>query len=264
MTNLMNFLKSTMTTPMPYGWFHILMLVLTTAFTIFLCIKFRNATDKQVKIILLVLSTVCLFLEAYKQLIFSNLYGYWDYQWYFFPLQFCSTPMFIAFIASFLKEGKVRNFMYSFLATYGMFAGLAVMLYPGDVFRVEIGINIQTMVHHALQITFGAFLLSTKRVKIEQKTILKALPVFVSLVLIALGFNITLNALGEGVNMFFISPYIACPLPLLSMVYGAVPYPVFLIVYILGFTLCGYIVLMASLGLTKLYKLVFKPKKLED
>lgn len=266
LNSFMELLNGTMTTPTAYGWFHLLMITLIVSFTVFLCIKFKNATEKQTKLILLILSSVCLLLEIYKQLNFSYNDGNWTYQWYAFPFQFCSTPMYVAFVASFLKEGKVRDCLFSFLATYGLFAGLAVMLYPGDVFISTIGINIQTMVHHGLQVTFGVFLLATKKVKMEYKTVLKALPVFAILVVTALSLNLITHFAGltDTFNMFYISPYYPCTLPLLSLVYNALPYPIFLIIYILGFTLCGYIILMASLGLTKLYKLIFKPKNIES
>ena len=31
------------------------------------------------------------------------------YQWHAFPFQFCSVPMFVAFIAPLLKDGKVKR-----------------------------------------------------------------------------------------------------------------------------------------------------------
>jgi len=38
-------------------------------------------------------------------------------------------------------------------------------------------------------------------------------------------------------NMYFISPYFDCTLPILSIIYPLVPYPLFLVMYILGFSL---------------------------
>ena len=59
-------------------------------------------------------------------------------------------------------------------------------------------------------------------------------------------------------NMFYISPYYGCTLPLLSSIYPVVPYPVFLIIYIIGFTLAAAIVTsivyFSTLGIKRLYE----------
>jgi hypothetical protein len=46
-----------------------------------------------------------------------------------------------------------------------------------------------------------------------------------------------------GFNMFYISPFQPCTLPVLSEVYAKVPsYPVFLVIYVLGFTLVAALI----------------------
>jgi hypothetical protein len=47
--------------------------------------------------------------------------------------------------------------------------------------------------------------------------------------------------------MFFISPYFECTLPLLDTVYAAVPYPVFLAIYVFGFMIIAAIIFYTSL-----------------
>lgn len=143
-----------------------------------------------------------------------------------------------------------------------MFAGLSVMFYPGDVFTRTIGINIQTMVCHGGMVVMGIYLWFSKQVKFEFKTILKALSVFCVLVAIALIMNIIYNSTGNTAtfNMFFISPYLPCTLPILNMIYEMVPYPVFLIIYIIGFTLAAFIMLLVAMGINRLVKLKIRDK----
>jgi len=88
-----------------------------------LAIRYRHSNDKQDKNILLVCSIIMLAFEVYKQLVFTVEKDVWDYQWYVFPFQFCSVPMYVAFITAFLKPGKVKNAMYNFLGTFGLFVG---------------------------------------------------------------------------------------------------------------------------------------------
>lgn len=260
---IMEFFDAEMTRPTSYGWFHLLMFAIIIAFTVWLCVKYKNSNEKQNRTILLTLGFICIGLEIYKQLNFSYNGGNWTYQWYAFPFQFCSTPMYVAIVAGFLKDCKLRNFLYAFLATYGMFAGIAVMFYPNDVFISTIGINIQTMVHHGLQITFGVYLIVSKRVELKPKTILKASAVFAVLVFTAMLLNVITHYAGlqDTFNMFYISPWFGCHLPILSTVFANTHYVIFLLVYILGFTLCGFIVLMASLGIKKLSLLIMDKLK---
>ena len=53
-------------------------------------------------------------------------------------------------------------------------------------------------------------------------------------------------------NMFYISPYCDPHLPVYSLVQEAVPYPFSLIIYIVGFTAAGYLMLLGGMGVRKL------------
>lgn len=250
-------LSGTMQTPTPYGWFHLLSFSLMIIGAALIIIFLRKTTDKQNKIVLLVFSVTCILFEVYKQLQFSFSAdtGVWDYQWYAFPFQFCSTPMIVAFVALFMKKGKVKTSLYSYLATFGLFGGLIVMFVPGDVFVSTIGINIQTMYHHATQVLIGVYLIASKRVKISLKTPFKALPTFLALVAIALTLNITMVNFtnGETFNMFFIGPNFPSSLPVFDQIYQLVPHSVFVMIYIFAFTLGVYLVYLPAVGIKALY-----------
>lgn len=253
MINFLSFLKSTMNKPTLYGWFHLLCFALTIGVAVLLSIKLKNADDKKIRKFLLISSIIMICLEIYKQFIFSYSISdgviTWNYQWYAFPFQFCSTPMYIALIASLVKKGKFQDCLYSFLATFGLFGGLIVMLVPSNVFMSYIGINIQTMVHHGLMIVIGAVLLSSKSVKLEHKTILKAGYVFLALSAIALLMNCVYVWCGgtHNFNMFYISPYKESELLVFKDIQKAVPFVIFLLSYIVGFSLAGYIVLLVAM-----------------
>jgi|LGVF01.2.fsa_nt_gb hypothetical protein len=264
------FLQSTMDTPAAYGWFHLLSIVLIASLAIFMAVKFKNADDKANKKILIIFAVIMLVLEVYKQI---NYVWYnagtnvWDYSWYAFPFQFCSVPMYIMLLAGLIKKGKFQERLFAFLGTYALFAGLAVMLYPGDVFVSMIGINIQTMMHHGFMFVVGVYMLASGRAPIKQDTIIKSLPVFAVLALMALGMNYMAVWVGltatHTFNMFFISPFFGCTLPVLSIVFDTLPYIAFLLVYILGFTFVGYLMLVIAMGIKQLYNLIIKREQLE-
>jgi hypothetical protein len=58
----------------------------------------------------------------------------------------------------------------------------------------------------------------------------------------------------ETFNMFFISPHFPCTLPVLSGIYGKIPYPAFLLLYLVGFALIAAIILGAEIGVAALIR----------
>src|SRR5690554_2077986 len=192
---LLDLLNSDMMKPEAYqsfskSWFHYLSLVITLLVIIMLTRKFKVADDKKLKSIILITGIVMIVLEIYKQIIFT--YQANAYQWYAFPFQFCSTPMYLFIVYGLNKNEKIDHYLISFLATYSTFAGLAVMLYPADVFVETIGINIQTMIHHGAMVVIGISLLLTK-MKLNYKYLFKGFVVFAILGGIAIIANTLFN-----------------------------------------------------------------------
>ena len=258
--SVLAFLDTSMETPEPYDEFHLVWFALSFLAVIPL-VRFAKNPIR----VVFVTAVAVAVMEIYKQINFSFSYTggiSYDYQWYAFPFQFCSTPMYVGLLAGLVKPGKVRDSLCAYLATYALFAGLSVMVYPVSVFVPAIGINVQTMICHGSMISVGIYLLYTGYVKLEIKTLQKALPVFVVCLALAIGMNEIAYRTGllqrETFNMFFVSPYCAPSLPVYSLVQGAVAYPWCLLIYILGFTLAAFLVLVVAMGVGKAYRKIQK------
>ena len=256
-------LQVEMTTPASYGIWHICFLLLAGAASVGAVWRFRDASEKTQRRLLLTVWLVLVTLEVYKQLVFSldvtDGVADWSYQWYAFPFQFCSSPLYVLPFAIFPRSDRIRSAVMSFLATFSLFGGMAVMAYPGDVFIGMIGINIQTMVHHGSQVVLGVLMVAWNRRRMDKVFFAKGIAVFAILAAVAmilnLGVHAALVSAGMGdltFNMFFISPYHPCTLPVLSLVYPAVPYPVFLALYLLGFSAVAGIVFGMEAGILHL------------
>ena len=249
-----------METPELYGWFHLLFFAITILATVILCMRYKENNPRLVRKVVLIVAIIVTVLEIYKQINYSFSYSNgitFDFQWYAFPWQFCSMPMYVGLLAGLTKKGKIHESACAFLATYSIFAGAAVMFYPASVFIGTIGINIQTMICHGSMITVGVYLLYTGYVKLTHKTLLKALPVFIFGVITATIGNELAYYTGlletDTFNMFFISRHCEPSLPVYSLVQTYVPYPFCLILYVAGFTAAAYIVLLAAMGVKKLW-----------
>ena len=247
MKNILIFLSREMDRPHSYGWFHFLFLFLVVILSIMI-IKKHHDDEKVGKKILFILAIISLLFELYKQVIFSFNYDinyvWWKYQWYAFPFQFCSTPMYIGFIFYFVKNKKIKNSLLLFLATYGLLGGIITYVYPESCFTNTIGINIQTMVHHGSMILMGITAINCFKLKFDLKQFISAFKVFMVLVSIALFINIITYYLkiDNGLEMFFISPFHNCSLPILSSIDEKLPYIPFLLIYLLSFSFAGIIV----------------------
>ena len=243
---LMQVLEMRLTTPKPYGWFHILFLILTVIATVVLIWRFRNASDKVVRRILLVIWITMVIMEVGKQLegAYEVVYDVpvWSYLWRWFPFQFCSTPLYCLPFIIFLPDCWCRRAFSAFFAGFSLFAGMAVMLYPADVFSSAVFISIQTMLHHGAMVAVGIFMVGYNRHHMNKRYFAGSLAVFYFFAIVAIILNETVHTmivekgLNTEFNMFFISRHYACTLPVLSDIYAKVPYPVFLCTYLVGFT----------------------------
>ena len=252
------FFEGKMEIPSPFGWFHLLFVFLAICSAVFLCLKFKDCDDKIFRRIALITFIVLFVFEVLKQLIFAFEYdGYtvtWNYAWYIFPYQLCDTPLYVLPIIAFLKDGKIRDAFIAFFSFFVFFGGLVTFIYPSTVFATTTFVNLQTMIHHGSQIVLGVFFAVHSRRKLNVRFFLKSVPVFAAFVSIAIilneamyGYISTYDPV-DSFNVFYISRYFACPLPILSDIYKAAPYLVFCLIYIVGFTLIA----LAIYGIEKL------------
>ena len=156
---ILEILDTPMTEPQPYGWFHLLFCALTVLFTVWLCRRRDSQQPERVRRVVFWVAVVVTLLEIYKQINFSFAYDggvvTFDFEWYSFPFQFCSTPMYVGLLTGIFRRGRVHKALCAFLATYAVFAGLSVMAYPVQIFIETVGINVQTCICHGSMIAVG-------------------------------------------------------------------------------------------------------------
>ena len=256
---ILSVLDGKMNTPRPLGVFHILSLVAIIGLCA-LAVRFRHIlTERNMPLIILAVGAVMLLLEIYKQLVISYdaATDVWAYRWYIFPFQFCSTPIYItllAFVFSRFRNKLVYEAMTGFLATYALIAGTVVFCVPSSVYNSLIGVNIQTTVHHGLMIILAVALLASGTVRLDKTTLLKAMCVFLPLLVTAMMLNLAYGN-GKEFDMFYLSPDSGFVLAKFREIFnGFPPYPVYLIGYIALFTLGAWLVLLISGRISRVEK----------
>lgn len=263
---ILYFLQGKMVKPTAFGWFHILWLFLVVIVIFILYKRKKYYGEKQLKIVLGTYGIIALILEVLKQLIWSFNYDSitniinWDYRWYSFPFQLCTTPIFVCIICLFLKRGKVRDYLLSYLSYVTILGSIATMLLPDSCFVPDILVNIHTMWLHLGGFVVSIYLLMSNEVKVNIKNLCGAIFVFLIFVCIADIMNIVIYNLsvlnGEVFNMFYISPYFISTLPVFDIIQKNVPYILYLIIYICVLIIGSFIIYGTSLIISKLkYKI---------
>lgn len=252
-----------METPEMYGWFHLTWLAILAAAIVPICVFRKKISPKAINITLIVWGVVMIIIESIKLVLYSFHYDNgvvsWAFDWGRFPFQFCSTPLYVALPAGILKKGKVRDFLLCYLALFSLFAGLISMFMPSGMFADFIFISLHTMLWHGSMVVIGIMLLVTGSVKIEIRSYLKGLAIFMIMLSIALILNLCLGH-HQWFNMFYISPYEVTPLEVFNIIYEKTHYIVFLLCYIVGFSLAAFLVYLAAWGIKALSKVIAKKR----
>ena len=244
--NIVSFLGTSSAVPPAWGAFHLTFLAIFILTTVFICIKFRNASDSTLRRVFLIMWIILAVGEVYREFILGayidNEAIKYTFQWYLFPFQICSAPLYALPLIVFLPDGKVRDAVCAYMMTFSFFGGFAVMFLPTDVLCHVIGVNIQAMVHHGSQVIIGLLLALRYREHYSLKLFVGAIWSFLAVLAVAMTLNVTVhyallaNGRNDTFNLFFISPFHDCHLPILTLVRKAAPYPVFLLSYVLGFS----------------------------
>lgn len=261
-------LQKEMTEPIPFGWFHLVWLGFMTVAIIILFMQRKRYSEKQLKIVLIVYGIIAFLLELFKQLIWSFNYDLanniitWDYQWYAAPFQLCTTPMYISLICLFLKDGKLRNSLLSYIAFVTILGSITTIFVPESCFTSDILVNIHTMWLHYGSFAVSIYLLMSGAVKINKQNLKNAFIVFIVFVLMAEFLNIVIYHSGmlgdETFNMFYISPYFISSLPVFDIIQQSVPFIVYLLSYIVAMLLGSVIIYYIAYFIKQF---IFKTKK---
>ena len=245
-------IRFSMDTPKPYEAFHLISLLITAVLIVIISLNRKNKSELKLRLVLGIYGFSCLILEILKQLLFSSTYDpnsnilTWDFKWYSFPFQFCTTPMYAACIACFLKECKLRRALISYISFFTILGGIMVMLLPSDVYTRIVISNIHTTVLHAGGIVVSLFLIITGYVRLEKKSLLRGLFVYLTCVAVAQTLNVTLYKSGvlngQTLDLFFISPYFKTSMPVFNLIDQVVDSVLYVILYVLAFLLGSSIV----------------------
>ncbi len=239
MAEFIHFFQKEVEKPGLFSLFHIISLVVIIGLTVLISYLFRNSTRKTYKRIILTGWIILLILEVIKQVVKSFYYGdpsYFKYSFYHLPFHLCSTIYYIVPILLFTDSEKhkaLHDALTGFMCFFVLYAGIGVIFYNEIVMSTLLYTNIQTMIHHGMQVVLGVFMIVWNRNNINFKTFLHGLIVLGIFTVLAIIVNVALTPISDGIDMFYVNPIKNTSLPVVGVIQEKYGFVLYLIVYLL-------------------------------
>lgn len=207
LSELMHATAWTMEKPKAYGPFHLIFTIVGVVICILLARKLRHVSERGNRAILFSVGAFLVVTEIYKQLFYYYHIGNGNYQWWIFPFQLCSVPMYLCIIASLIRTGKIQSGMFHFMTTFNLLGGIMAFIEPSGIVHEYWTLTLHAFIWHMLLIFVGAYLIASDRFAKTKKDFLSATAVFLVLAGVAFAINLIFReASGGSINMFFVGP----------------------------------------------------------
>ena len=200
----------------------------------FCSVKFKFKF-KSVMLAAIIVCIVCIIERIVTGIIPADING--DVSWGYIvnqteiPLHLCSIMVFAYIALYFLKDGKVKDTIKSFVAVIGIMGAVVACLIPTQGTGFANPNTYEYFIYHAALIWIGLYLLITKQASMKLSAYLRNLLVVGSLVLIMLFVDSALSV--YHVNYFFLVRPPMENLPILNLDHGWIVY----FITIIGFGL---------------------------
>ena len=143
--------------------------------------------------------------EIWKQWVLTGLNG-GQYDWWYFPFQLCSLPMYLLALIPIARNSGVRRSIYTFLMDYCMICGIFVFFDISGMIYPTLSLTIHSFSWHIVLLGLGITAGISGSADYTFKGFLKGSAIFWGGCIIAELFNFFFHRLGS-INMFYISPY---------------------------------------------------------
>ena len=192
--DVLNMTAWRMEPPQLFGGFHITASLLAAALAILAAVSFarRAGSEKDVRRILVSAGWILVVLEVYKQVFIFYIVNDGAYDFWFFPFQLCSVPMYLCILMPFLKE-RVRVILMTFMSGYTFVSAVATLIYPEDILRPYISLTAHGFIWHGLLLFISLFVFLTGCTGFKFKGLLNAATLFLVLSVIAIIINIAVE-----------------------------------------------------------------------
>lgn len=254
MVPLLNMTAWRMDAPQLFGGFHIASSLIAAAtaaaMAVWLARRFMAAKypfEKLVKI-LAITGWILVVLEVYKQFFLYYIVNGGAYDWWYFPFQLCSVPMYLCVLLPAVRKKSRRTYL-TFLGGYTFVSAAATLIYPEDILRSYTALTVHGFVWHGLLLFISLAVLLTGSADTSARGLMRAFGLFIVLC----GIAVLINVLAEPVMqtqqglphkwtaMFYLNPYHISPQPLVDTIQKTAGIPAGLLLYSISIAAAGSI-----------------------
>ncbi len=194
--------------------------------------------------------------ELWKQYTLTFVLGQGHYNWWYFPFQLCSIPMYLCLAVPFLSE-EGKHTVKVFLMDYTLLSGIFTFFDTSGLLYPLPPLTIHSYLWHIVLILLGLFAGLTADFSFTWKHWRHATCIFALGCGIAEILNLSLHTFTQ-INMFYINPYY----PVTQAVFRDIAHlfgrPVSLIFYVLSIVLGSALFHLAFLGIQKWNLRIYK------
>lgn len=234
---LINLLEMTawrMQPPQLFSMFHILASVITAAAAVWLA----SILSKHFRTGYLVCAGwILIVLEIYKQLFLFFVDGNGCYDWWYFPFQLCSVPMYMCIILPLLR-GAAKRAVLTFMTDYTLISAAAALIYPEDFLRSYVTLTAHGFIWHGILLFVSLLIIKSGISAGSRRDFVNATLLFMILSAIAVAVNAACEPLMQAGNtahsyaaMFYLNPYHLSPQIIVGRVQQLAGIPAGLILY---------------------------------
>lgn len=144
--------------------------------------------------------------ELYKQIFLYFFIDHRQYDWWFFPFQLCSLPMYLCLFLPLIPQRRIKTVLYTFMQDYNLMGGIAALLVPEGFMGIHWSLTLHGYLWHVSLILIGIFIWQTGRADFDRGGFARTLPLFAISCCIASAINLLAPGHGQA-DMFYISPY---------------------------------------------------------
>lgn len=143
--------------------------------------------------------------ELWKQWCLTFMVYSGTYQWFYFPFQLCSLPLYLTILIPLLSGKAIQKTFYTFLMDFSLLGGMAAFFDTSGMYYPLTALTVHSFLWHIFLIFLGICAGFSGKGDITLKGFLKSTVLYGTGCLIATILNLTLHQYGT-INMFYISP----------------------------------------------------------
>ena len=255
-----------MEAPHMYGVFHIAAVIIVVIAAIAGAAAVSRRKSSVIRT-LAVTGWVLAAMELYKQLFLCFIVNGGAYDWWDFPFQLCSVPMYMCILLPVLEHGRdyssqtiaanrtnpVFSAILTFLATYTFVGAAAALAVPEDFMRSYVSLTLHGFIWHGILLFICLTVVFSGIADLSWRGFRRATMLFLGLCVIAVVINVlaepvmaSAHAAGLVPNqyaaMFYLNPFHLSPQPVVGTVQKSAGIPVGLALYVLTIILSAGLV----------------------